>query len=121
VSSVDDGEFRRRLLDERERVAAAIEFLQRENPGSMEDEVEELPLTNHPAGTATVTFDRELDYSLEESEVRHLEAIDAALGRLDAGTFGLCSGCRRPIPQERLAARPYATLCIACKQREERG
>jgi RNA polymerase-binding protein DksA len=121
VSTVDKGDFRRRLLDERERVAAAIEFLQRENPGSMEDEVEEVPLTNHPAGTATVTFDRELDYSLEESEVRHLEAIDAALGRLDAGTFGLCGGCGGPIPHERLLARPYATLCIHCKHLEERG
>jgi RNA polymerase-binding protein DksA len=121
MKAADSEAFRRRLLDERLRVTAAIDFLQRENPGSIEDEVEEMPLDNHMAETATVTFDRELDYSLEESESRLLRAIDDALERIEAGTFGTCARCGRPINPDRLDAMPHATLCIECKRGEERG
>ena len=48
-------------------------------------------------------------------------AIDAALARIDAGTYGTCERCGRPIGQERLEAIPYATLCIDCKREVERG
>ena len=41
--------------------------------------------------------------------------IDAALGRVDAGTYGVCESCHRPIPEARLEAVPEATLCVACK------
>jgi RNA polymerase-binding protein DksA len=121
VSAVDADAFRQRLLDERERVAATIDFLHRENPGSIEDEVEETPLDNHLAETATVTFDRELDYSLEESETRLLGAIDAALERIEVGTFGSCMSCGNSIDLDRLEAIPHATLCVDCKRRDERG
>jgi RNA polymerase-binding protein DksA len=121
VTVADVDAFRQRLLQERERVTAAIEYLHRANPGSIEDEVEEMPLDNHLAEMATVTVDREIDYSLEENETRLLEAIDAALKRIDAGAFGLCAGCGRTIDLERLDAIPHTTLCIDCKRREERA
>ena len=70
---------------------------------------------------ATVTFDRELDYSLEENEERLLEAIDAALTRIDDGTYGICSACGQPVGEERLEALPWTTQCIDCKRKEERG
>jgi DnaK suppressor protein len=119
--TLDTESFRQRLLDERKRVVDAIEYLQHENPGSLEDESEERRLDNHLAETATITLDRELDYTLEENATRALEAIDAALGRIDDGTFGTCRSCRRPIVPERLDAIPYATLCIECKRKDERG
>jgi len=40
--------------------------------------------------------------------------IDAALARVDAGTYGVCERCGRAIPRERLLARPMARLCVAC-------
>jgi DnaK suppressor protein len=46
----------------------------------------------------------------------HHDDIDAALGRLDNGTYGKCERCGREIPIERLEARPTARLCVACKQ-----
>jgi RNA polymerase-binding protein DksA len=120
-AAIDTEHFRKRLLDERARVQEAIQYLHEENPGSIEDETQEIPSDNHPADFATVTVDREIDYTLEENEERVLAAIDAALKRIDDGTFGTCSNCGRQIEQERLEFLPYATLCIDCKRREGRA
>jgi RNA polymerase-binding protein DksA len=119
--SVDADHFRARLESERGRVLGALENLRRENSGSMDDEVDESHHDNHLAETASVTLDREMDYSLEENEARVLAAIDAALNRLDEGTYGQCERCGRPIESERLDALPWATLCIDDKRREEQS
>ncbi len=122
--AVDTERFRQTLLEERARVVGAIEYLHEENPGSLEDETGELvsgSADNHMGDTATETFDRELDQGLEENAEHVLAAIDAALARIDAGTFGTCERCGQPIAEERLEALPYATLCIDCKRRSERG
>lgn len=120
-TTIDTEHFRKRLLDERKRVKEAIDYLHEENPGNVQDETQDSTADNHPADVATVTFDRELDYSLEESEERLLQAIDASLVRIDEGTFGICNGCGRPIGDERLEALPWTTQCIDCKRKEERG
>jgi RNA polymerase-binding protein DksA len=120
-TTIDTGYFRSRLLAERKRVKEAIDYLHEENPGSIQDETQDSTADNHPADMATVTFDRELDYSLEENEGRLLEAIDAAVNRIDQGTFGMCRTCARPIGEERLEALPWTTQCIDCKRKEERG
>jgi RNA polymerase-binding protein DksA len=121
VSTVDLESFRRKLLEERKRVTDAIEYLHAENPGSLEYEIEEVPLDNHLAETATATLDREIDYTLEENAAHVLTAIDAALGRIDNGSYGVCARCGRAISPERLEARPWASLCIDCQREEERG
>jgi DnaK suppressor protein len=110
-----------RLEEERVRVKTAIDNLHSVHPGSMADEVSESSLDNHLAETASVTIDREIDYSVEENETRVLAAIDAALTRIAAGTYGRCERCGQEIEEERLEALPYATLCIEDKRREERG
>lgn len=119
--TVDLEHFRSRLEEERDRVSAALEELRSENDGSMEDEVDESPIDNHLAETATATYDREMGYSLEENEARLLTAVDAALGRIDAGTYGRCERCGNPIEPERLEAIPWTTLCLEDKRRDERG
>jgi RNA polymerase-binding transcription factor DksA len=43
-----------------------------------------------------------------------LELVEAALARIDAGTYGKCDGCADPIGRARLVARPYATMCVRC-------
>ena len=121
MSTLDTETFRRILLDERKRVVDAIDYLHYENPGSIAYESEEMPLDNHLAETATATLDREIDYTLEENASHVLRAIDAALKRIDDGTFGTCERCGRPISEARLEARPWATLCIDCKRLEERS
>ena len=119
--AIDAARFRDELLAERRRVLDAIDYLHEENPGSMEDETEESPIDNHLAETASVTLDREIDYTLEENSEHVLSAIDTALARIEDGTFGKCVTCGQPIGEERLAAIPWATQCIDCKRREERG
>jgi DnaK suppressor protein len=121
VSAIDTDHFRKVLLQERERVAAAIQNLQEDHAGTLSDEAgEESAYDNHLADTATETYDRELDYSLEENSEHVLAEIDAALKRIDDGTYGICTNRGEQIPVERLEARPYATLCIDCQRERER-
>jgi DnaK suppressor protein len=118
--AVDVERFRKLLEEERRRVVDAIEYLHKENPGSIEDETED-QTQDTLADTATATLDREIDYTLEENSEHVLEAIDAALKRIEDGTYGRCVNCGKPIAEERLAAIPWATHCIDCKRLEERG
>ncbi|MFL5950648.1 MAG: TraR/DksA C4-type zinc finger protein [Gaiellaceae bacterium] len=121
MSAIDTDHFRKVLLQERERVAAAIQNLQEDHAGTLSDEAgEESAYDNHLADTATETYDRELDYSLEENSEHVLAEIDAALKRIDDGTYGICTNRGEQIPVERLEARPYATLCIDCQRERER-
>ena len=120
MSALDTDRFRTMLEDERGRVVAAIDNLHNEHPGSISDETgEDAVYDNHLADTATETYDRELDYSLEENSEHVLTEIDAALKRIDDGTYGQCTNCGTQIPEERLEARPYATLCIECQRHRE--
>lgn len=120
MAGVDTDRFRTLLLEERERVERALGNLHDENPGSIEDEEEET-FDNHLGDAATITFDRELDFTLEENSGKMLAAIDEALKRIEEGTFGTCARCGQPIAEARLKAMPYATKCIDCKRLEERG
>ena len=92
-----------------------------ENSGTITEGEEEETFDNHLGDSAAVTYDREMDYSLEENSGHVLSAIDAALARIDEGTFGTCERCGKPITEERLEAMPYATKCIDCKRLEERA
>jgi DnaK suppressor protein len=111
---VNTDRFRELLLAERERVSGAIAYLHAENSGSQGDEIPETGI----ADTGSVTLDREVDYSLEENSAHVLREIEAALARIEAGTFGTCDSCGKPIAEERLEAMPYATKCIDCKRLE---
>ena len=121
MSAIDTDHFRERLLDERKRVVAAIQNLQDDHSGTLSDEAgEETAYDNHLADTATETYDRELDYTLEENSGHVLAEIDAALKRIEDGTYGVCTNKGEQIPAERLEALPWATLCIDC-QRQQQG
>lgn len=52
---------------------------------------------------------------------RLLAQVDEALTRMDAGTYGICTNCGRPIAPARLMALPWAALCIDCQGKSERG
>ena len=121
MSAIDTAHFKDLLLEERERVAAALQNLHDDHPGSISDETgDEAVYDNHLADTATETYDRELDYTLEENSEHVLADIDAALKRIEDGAYGICSNCGKPISPERLEARPWATLCIDCQRERER-
>jgi RNA polymerase-binding protein DksA len=117
VKAPETDRFRDMLLEERKRVEAALENLHEETAGSLSEESgEETAYDNHLADTATETYDRELDYTLEENSGHVLAEIDAALKRIEEGTYGVCTNCGKEIPVERLEALPWATLCIDCQR-----
>jgi DnaK suppressor protein len=121
VSAIDTEHFRGLLLEERQRVVAALQNLHDDHAGTLSDEAgEESAYDNHLADTATDTYDRELDYTLEENSENVLAEIDAALKRIEDGTYGICTNRGEQIPVERLEARPWATLCIDCQRERER-
>ena len=121
--TIETEHFRTLLVEERHRVERAIANLREDHPGRIDEEIEEIGAMqdNHLAETATATLDREIDYTLEENSIRMLTAIDAALKRLADGTYGTCASCGQQIAPERLEAYPWASLCIDCKRRAERG
>jgi RNA polymerase-binding protein DksA len=117
MSTIETDRFRQMLLDERERVRGALDYLHQENPGSIEDETgEETAFDNHIGDTATVTYDREMDYTLEDNSEAVLAAIDKALAKIENGSYGVCERCGKQIDPARLEALPYAELCIDCKR-----
>jgi RNA polymerase-binding transcription factor DksA len=65
--------------------------------------------------------EEEINRTLMENEELLLQECDAALVRIEAGTFGLCEGCRRPIAKGRLQACPYARCCVDCARTRESG
>ena len=73
----------------------------------------------HMADSASDTFDRERDLSLEENIRQMLEGVKAALGKVERGDYGVCAVCGESIHLDRLKALPYADMCIECKKKEE--
>ena len=117
MSTIDTAHFHELLLDERGRVEHAINGLRDGHPGSMEDEAEEVNGnldTNDLGDTASITLGREIDYTLGEHSQSVLGEIDAALARIEAGTYGTCTNCGNEISVGRLEAYPWASLCIDC-------
>jgi RNA polymerase-binding protein DksA len=122
MSTIDTDRYRTMLLEERGRVEEALKRLHDEHSGTIDEETEEISGTtdNHLGDTATATLNREIDYTLEENSEQVLGEIDAALKRLDEGTYGTCVRCGNPIGEERLEARPWALLCIDDQRKQER-
>lgn len=71
----------------------------------------------HDPEGATVAFERQHVAALLAQARTRLEAIDAALRKLDAGTYETCDRCGGPIGAERLAARPASLTCVRCAGR----
>jgi RNA polymerase-binding transcription factor DksA len=114
---------RRRLKSDREQTSRRAAELEREFAGIVasasagssggDDE--------HDPEGATVAFERQHVAALLEQAREHLAAIEAAVRKLDAGTYGVCDGCGGPIGAERLAARPAALTCVRCARGSRGG
>lgn len=72
------------------------------------------------ADAGAKTFEREHELAMTQNARDLLAQNEAALARIDAGTYGVCESCGQAIGKARLQAFPRATLCVSCKQREER-
>jgi DnaK suppressor protein len=70
---------------------------------------------------AQVATERELEFALGERETAELAAIAAALGRIEAGSYGQCTDCGVSVPAARLRASPEAPRCIPCQEKAEQA
>lgn len=114
MTDIDTSQYRARLLEEQERLLNAVDFLDREHPGSIADELGDIVTAGdgNLGDTATATYEREFDQGLEEGAQQTLDAITDALRKIEDGTYGTCEVCGRQIGEDRLAAIPWARLCI---------
>jgi DnaK suppressor protein len=100
------------LLEERSRLLAELDELAIRAPE---------PMTyGSQAAAASQVFEQQRDLALREHTRTALAAVEAALARVDAGTYGACTSCGRAIPPERLQALPSAALCIDCQRTKGR-
>ena len=96
------------LVAERERLVDELRDGAAQAPG---------PMTyGSQAAAASQVFEQLRDLALGDRSRAALEAVDAALARLDAGRYGTCTSCGKRIGAERLEALPSAALCIDCQR-----
>ena len=111
-----------RLLEEKTRLEEEIVSIERGNLRESQHDVSgENAYLDHQADAGSVTFDRERDLSLERNVKDILQQVNAALVRIEAGSYGTCTRCSVEIDPARLKALPYADMCIACKKKEEQS
>lgn len=102
-----------RLIKQRERLLRLREMLLKEIHQLTDEACEETPnYSMHPADAATDSFDRDLVLGLVSFEQEGLYEIDAALRRIEDGTYGVCELTGRPIPWKRLEAIPWTRFSI---------
>jgi DnaK suppressor protein len=106
---------RARLEQERASLLGDIETLSADNQTQQDD----AGIGNHVADDATEVFTRERNLALRSNAQDLLAQVDAALDRLDQGSYGICARCGNEIAAERLDALPYAIYCISCQSEVE--
>lgn len=105
---------RDRLAEERRRTARRLADLRADYRGFVEASQDTNADDEHDPEGATIAFERSQVGALAQQAEAHLAEVDAALTRLDEGTYGACAVCGRPIPAARLEVRPTATTCVGC-------
>ncbi len=123
VSDQDFKEFEQRLLDERQKILKEMGHLEstvlKVNPRDSAGDLSGYSF--HMADVGTDAMEREKAFLFASNEGQLLQEIDHALRKVYGGEFGACENCGRPITRARLEAMPYARLCMACKEAEERS
>jgi DnaK suppressor protein len=111
-------EVRGELNTDRERLRSELNLAEHELHDLMRDAGD--GAGNDQADVGSTTFERDHEMSLANNAREMLAQTERALGRIEDGTYGVCESCGEPIGKMRLMAFPRATLCLSCKQREER-
>ena len=106
------------LHDDRARVVRTLTAQEAELAGLMRDAGD--GAGHDQADMGATSFERDQELTVVNNEREKLAQIDRALARIADGTYGICESCGNPIGKGRAMAFPRATLCLTCKQREER-
>ncbi len=123
VTEKDMKEFEERLLAERKKLLTEMGHLEntvlKVNPRDSAGDLSGYSF--HMADAGTDAMEREKAFLFASAEGRLLMDINEALRRLYRGEYGICEICEKPIAKARLEAMPYARLCVACKEKEEKA
>jgi DnaK suppressor protein len=111
------GQAQEALLALRQQVLARLAGLERDLASSIDAARSANTDDEHDPEGVTIAFERQHVAAHVARAREQLREIDAALGRLAEGTYGVCASCGRQIAAERLSARPAATACIDCAAR----
>ncbi|MGH3347662.1 MAG: TraR/DksA family transcriptional regulator [Nocardioides sp.] len=111
-------EVRSELTEIRDRVAATLAAQEEDLAGLMRDAGD--GAGHDQADMGATSFERDHELTVVNNEREKLAQIDRALARIADGSYGICESCGNPIGKMRVMAFPRATLCMTCKQREER-
>ena len=106
------------LHGHKERLTVLLDDAERELAGLMRDSGD--GAGQDQADMGATSFERDHELTVVNNERDMLAQTERALARIDDGTYGVCESCEQPIGKMRLMAFPRATLCLSCKQREER-
>jgi DnaK suppressor protein len=121
VNKRELAQFRKTLLELRQKLADSVDHLQNDalkSGGEAADELSDVP-AEHMAERGSDNFFRDLMIRILQNSDAELCDVNRALDRIDAGTYGLCEHCAGQISKKRLRALPFAHLCIACQQEAE--
>jgi DnaK suppressor protein len=112
-------DFYERLKQERTRLKYELQQLKVEEK-SADEQREGSPFGKREEG-ATEAFELEKRLALERRFTDALVEVEHALKKYEAGTYGICDLCSRPIEPARLEALPQANLCLECKARQTKN
>ena len=107
--------FRQRLLLKRRELLNGVRGANVKRLESTSDEIQDI------ADQASSAYTKEFLLSIGDAERRTLKQVDEALYKIRKDTYGLCEACGEMISERRLEALPFARLCIACQEEEERA
>jgi DnaK suppressor protein len=114
VNQKDLKRFRKMLEESRDAlIQSARKTLSEESNFDTDDLPDEIDL-------ASSEYSQSMVFRLRDREKFLLKKIEKALSRIDEGTFGICERCEEEISPKRLEARPVTTLCIRCKEEQEK-
>jgi DnaK suppressor protein len=114
-------DFKARLEVERGELQAQLQQIEELAFANTQSDISgEVSFDEENADAGTFTFERERDLSIENNVRDLLGKIERALGRIEDGSYGMCSRCGKPIEKARLKALPYVDLCIKDAQAQSR-
>ncbi|MBI5625475.1 MAG: TraR/DksA family transcriptional regulator [Elusimicrobia bacterium] len=103
-------QIRKKLVEMREDLVSTV---QKQAVGEVEE-------TGDAADQASQSLEREILFNLSDNERAALGQVEAALRKIEKGSYGVCESCRKPIARARLDALPFARYCIGCQSTSER-
>lgn len=107
--------YRKRLIEEKERLEELIEEarIELEEARQTESSSERSPDPGN-AEAGSMKFEYEKELSMQQNSIDLLHKVENALSRIERGEYGQCESCGNDIPTARLDALPYATFCVDC-------